>query len=169
MKEVENVKKAILMPIIVLLALSMVLISPVRAITKEPYTSHMELELKEEGKRWLSEEGIFQIRDSYWVGTYDGTLGTGTYESWSNVRVDTATGKGTLKGKFRITIGTSTLSGTSRGKVTMPQFSGTFEGTLGTGDFKGVKIMGSFEGFHPGMPPDLTLVVMDAWGTIISP
>ena len=161
--------KKILMSSVVLLALSMVLISPVKAITEDDYESHMELELVDDGKRWLSEEGIYQIRDSYWVGTVEGTLGTGTYESWSNVRVDTATGKGTLKGEFKITIGTSTLSGTSRGEVTMPQFSGTFEGTLGTGDFKGVKIMGLFEGYHPGMPPDLTRVVMDAWGTIIYP
>ena len=159
--------KKVLMSTIVLLALSMVLISPVKAITKELYTSHMELKLKDPGKRWLSDEGIFQIRDSYSSGTYDGTLGTGTWESWVSVSIDTATGEGTLRGKFKITIGTSTLSGTSRGEFTMPQFSGKFVGTHGTGEFEGVKIMGLFEGLHPF--GDLTRVVMDAWGTIIYP
>jgi len=161
--------KKVLMSTIVLTALFIVLISPVKAITKEPYTSHMELKLKDPGKRWVSEEGIFQIRDSYSSGTFEGTLGTGTWESWVSLSMDTATGKGNLRGKFKITIGTSTLSGTSRGEFTMPQFSGTFEGTLGTGDFEGVKIMGLFEGFHPGIPPDLTRVVMNASGTIIYP
>ena len=162
--------KKILMSTIVLLALSMVLISPVKAKTKEPYTSHMELELKDPGKRWVSEEGIYQIRNSYSSGTYEDTLGTGTWESWVSLSIDLATGEGTIRGKFKITIGTSTLSGRSRGKVEMsqmPQFSGTFVGTLGTGDFEGAKIRGLWWGFHPD--GNLSRIVMDAEGTIKYP
>jgi hypothetical protein len=165
--------KKVLMSTIVLTALFMVLISPVKAITKEDYTSYMELELKDPGKRWVSEEGIFQIRNSYWNGTVEGTLGTeGTYEAWVSLSINLATGDGTLREKWLITITSQgTLAGTSRGEFTMPQFSGTFEGTCGTGDFEGVKIMGSFEGFHPIIDGliDLEHIVVDAEGTKMYP
>jgi len=158
-----------LMSTIVLLALSMVLISPVKAITKETYTSHMELELIDPGIQWVS-EGILYIEDSYWSGTCEGTLGRkGTYEGWVSVSINLATQEGTVSEKFKITItkgrSRGTLSGSSRGKITMPQFSGTFVATHGTGDFEGVKIKGSFEGFHP----DLEHIVAEAEGTIKYP
>ena len=158
--------KKILMPTIALLVLSIVIISPVRAITKEPYTSHlMVLYLLDPGERRFS-DGILQIRDSYWNGTYEGDLGTGTYEGWVSVSINLATGKGTLSEKWLITITSQgTLAGSSRGKITMPFISGTFVGTHGTGDFEGVKIMGSWNGFHP----NLETVEVETEGTIIRP
>ena len=167
--------KKVLMSTIVLTALFMVLISPVKAITKEPYTSHMELELLDPGKRWVDEEGILQIRDSYWNGTYEGISGTetyeGTYECWVSVSLNPLTGEGTLREKWLITTSQGTLAGSDRGKITMPQFSGTFVGTHGTGDFEGVKIIGSFEGYHPIIDGEIDLehVVANAWGTTIYP
>jgi len=148
----------------------MVLISPVKTITKETYTSHMELELVNPGIRWVSEEGILQIRDSYWSGTYKGTLGRkGTYEGWVSVSINLKTGEGTLSENWLITItkgrSQGTLAGSNRGKITMPLISGTFVGTHGTGEFEGVQIMGLWEGFHP----DLTHVVVEAEGTIKYP
>jgi len=160
------------MSTIVLTALFMVLISPVKAITKDPdLQSHMELELLDPGKRWVDEEGILQIRDSYWNGTYEGTLGIGTYECWVSVSLNPLTGEGTLSEKWLITTSQGTLAGSDRGKITMPQFSGTFVGTHGTGDFEGVKIIGSFKGYHPIIDGEIDLehVVANAWGTTIYP
>ncbi|MDH5690871.1 MAG: hypothetical protein OEY81_05535 [Candidatus Bathyarchaeota archaeon] len=158
--------KKVLISTIVLLTLSMMVLSPVKAITKETYTMHMELELKDPGIQWVSEEGILHMRDFHWMGTVEGTLGTGTYDGWVSVNINLATQEGTVSEKWVITITSQdTLAGSSRGKLTMPFVSGTFVGTHGTGDFEGVKIMGSYEGFHP----DLTHIVADAEGTIKHP
>jgi len=169
-----KMNKKVLMSTIVLLTLLMMVLSPVKAITKETYTMHMDLALMDPGIQWVSEEGILHIRDAHWVGTVEvlveGELGTrtyeGTYEGWVSVNIDLLTQEGTVSEKWVITFTSQgTLAGSSRGKLTMPFVSGTSAGTHGTGDFEGAKIMGSWKGVHPS----LTQIVVDAWGTIIYP
>jgi hypothetical protein len=161
-----KMNKKVLMSTIVLLTLLIMVLSPVKAITKETYTMHMELELMDPGIQWVSGKGILHIRDANWNGTVVGTLGTGTYEGWVSVNINLATQEGTVSEKWVITITSQdTLAGSSRGKLTMPFVSGTSVGTHGTGDFEGAKIMGSYEGVHPS----LTQIVVDANGTIICP
>ncbi len=158
--------KKVLMSTIVLLTLSMMVLSPVKAIAKETYTMQMELEQVDPGIQWVSEEGILHMRDFHWKGTVEGTLGTGTYEGWVNVNVNLATREGTLSEKWVITFTSrGTIAGSSRGKLTMPFVSGTSAGTAGTGDFEGAKIIGCWEGIHPSP----TEIVVYMKGTIIYP
>ena len=160
-------KKALMLTI-VLLALSMIIISPVKAITKDEYnmTLILELDLVNPGIQWVSEEGILHIRAAHWVGTVEGDLGTGTYDGWVDVNVNLVTGEGTVSEKWLITITSlDTIAGSNRGKITMPFMSGTSVGTNGTGEFEGAKMMGSWEGFHT----DLTHIVATSWGTITYP
>ena len=158
--------KKVLMSTIVLLTLLMMVLSPVKAITKETYTMHMELALIDPGKQWVSEEGILHIRDAHWNGTVEGTLGTGTYDGWVSVNINRATQEGTLSEKWVITFTSQdTLAGSSRGKLTMPFVLGTSAGTHGTGDFEGAKLMGSWKGIHLST----TVIVVKANGTIIYP
>ena len=169
-KEVRIMEKKILMPTIVLLVLSIVIISPVKAITKEPYWEHVEFDpadFDQPGKQWTSEEGILHIKDWHWVGTYEGTLGTGTMDVWfEHISLDLATGEGTLSGKWLVTITPQdTTAGSARGKITGFVFgSGTFAGTHGTGMFEGVKKMGSFDVNMASIP-----YTIDALGTIVYP
>ncbi len=160
--------KKVMMSTIVLLTLLMMVLSPVKAITKETYTMEMELELDlaTPPKQWVSEEGILHIRDAHWVGTVVGDLGEGTYDGWVNVNVNPATGEGTVSEKWAITFNSQgTIVGSSRGKLAMPFASGTSVGIYVTGDFEGAKIMGSWEGFHPS----LIEISVDLEGTIIYP
>lgn len=161
-------KKVILMSTIVLLALAIMIISPVKAITKEPYWCHMEFStIDAPGKQWVSEDGILHMKDLHWLGTYEGVLGTGTMDVWFEmISLDLATGEGTFKGTWLITITPqNTLGGYGRGIITGYVFcSGTFVGTHGTGAFEGVKKMGEFYCSMASLP-----YIMDAWGTIMYP
>jgi len=164
------VKKVVLMSTIALLALAIMIISPVKAITKEPYWEHVEFnpaDFDQPGKQWVSEEGILHVKDWHWVGTYEGTLGTGTMDVWfEQISLDLATGEGAFSGRWLITITPQdTMSGRGRGTITGYVFgSGTFAGTHGTGMFEGVKKMGSFNVNMASIP-----YTIDAWGTIIYP
>ena len=145
-------RKVVLMSIVGLLALSMIAISPVKARAVETYQSHIEAELMDPGKQWVSEEGILHIKDSYWKGTEEvivpDTLGTAIFEEWyDSLSLDLATGKGTLTVKWKLTFPGGTIEGSARGKISQGYLvSGTFVGTHGTGDFEGVKKRGSIEG-----------------------
>jgi len=164
------VKKMILMPSIALFALSIMIIMPVKAITKEPYWEHVEFDpadFDQPLKQWISEEGIFQVRDWHWVGTYEGTLGTGIMDVWfEHISLNLATGEGTCNGKWLITITPqNTIAGSARGAITGFVYgSGTFAGTHGTGAFEGIRKMGSFSVNMASTP-----YTIDAWGTIIYP
>jgi hypothetical protein len=141
--------KKILMPTIVLLVLSMLVISPVKAKkTVEPYASHVEMELIDPGKMWVSEEGILHFKGSYWKGTEVGTLGEAIFEEWyQHLSLNPETGEGTCSAKWLLTFPEGTIAGSWRGKITLGSvISGTFVGTHGTGEFEGVKKMGSVEG-----------------------
>ena len=148
----EKVKKLVLMSIVVLLALSMMSISPAKARTVEIYQSHIEAELMDPGKQWVSEEGIFHTKNSYWRGTEEvsvpDTLGTAVFEEWyDSLSLDLATGEGTLTVKWKLTFPGGTIEGSARGTISQGYLvSGTFVGTHGTGDFEGVKKKGSIEG-----------------------
>ena len=162
-------RKIALMSTVALLALSlMIIVSPVKAVTKEHYWCHMEFSVIDvPGKYWVSEEGILHMLDWHWLGSYVGVLGTGTMDVWfAQVSLDLATGKGTFQGAWLITITPqNTLGGYGRGIITgYVFFSGTFMGTHGTGAFEGVKKMGSFSGNMASLP-----YIMDAWGTIMYP
>jgi len=145
--------KKVLMSTIALLALSMMIVSPVKAKTVEPYQSHIEAALVDPGKQWVSEEGIFHTKDSYWRGTEEvsvpDTLGTAVFEEWyDSLSLDLATGEGTLTVKWKLTFPGGTIEGSARGTISQGYLvSGTFVGTHGTGDFEGVKKKGSIDGF----------------------
>ena len=164
-------RKIALMSTVALLILSlMMIVSPVKAVTKEPYWEHSEFnpaDFDQPVKQWISEEGILHTKDWHWVGTYEGTLGTGTMDIWfEQISLDLATGEGTLSGSWLITITPqNTLSGSGRGIITGYVFVlGTFAGTHGTGAFEGVKKMGSFNVNMASIP-----YTLDAWGTIMYP
>jgi len=146
------VKKVVLMSTVALLALSIMIISPVKAKTVEPYQSHIEAALVDPGKQWVSEEGILHIKNSYWAGTEEvsvpDTLGTAIFEEWyDSLSLDLATGEGTLTVKWKLTFPEGTIEGSARGIISLGYLvSGTFVGTHGTGDFEGVKKRGSIEG-----------------------
>jgi len=141
----EKVKKAVLMSIVVLLALSVMAISPVLAKTTEYYYAHHEMDLQAPGKA-IESHGIVHIRGSYWKGTSEGSLGTGTLEVWfTHIDLNTVTGEGTVSAKILVTIEGSTLKGISEGKLVDTIYgSGEFLGAQGTGDFEGWRIMGSW-------------------------
>jgi len=145
----KEMKKKVLMSSITLLALmSIMVISSVEAKTVEPYWSCVEIWLVDEGKKWISEEGILHYKDSYWRGYESGTLGNATFEEWYNhLSLNLETGEGTLNAKWLLTLPEGTIAGSWRGKITLGYIlSGTFVGTHGTGDFRGVKKMGSVYG-----------------------
>jgi len=164
-------KKVVLMSIVVLLALSMMFISPAKARTVEPYQSHIEAAMVDPGKQWVSEEGILHIKDSYWKGTEEvsvpETLGTAIFEEWyDSLSLDLATGEGTVTLKWKLTFPGGIIEGSARGTISQGYLiSGTFVGTHGTGDFEGVKKMGSIE----GMLLDPTHMEAEISGIIVYP
>ena len=163
--------KKVLISTIALFVIALTLALPVRAKTVEPYESHIEMELIDPGKMWFSEEGIMHMTGSYWAGTEEVSvpsgLGTATFEEWYNhLSVDPITGEGTLSAKWRLTFPGGTIEGSARGKITEGYLlSGTFVGTHGSGDFKGVKKMGSFE----GMLTSETTAIAEILGIIVYP
>ncbi len=163
--------KNVLMATITLFVLTMLLAPPSRARTVEPYESHVEMELVDPGTMWVSEEGIMHLRGAYWVGTEEvivpGGLGTATFEEWYNhLSLDPITGAGTLNAKWRLTFPGGSIEGSARGTIAEGYLlSGTFVGTHGTGDFAGVKKMGSFD----GMLTSETTAVADISGIIVYP
>ena len=159
--------KKLFLSTIALLVLSIMMISPVKAITKEPYEAHIEIDLIDSDKVWDA-DGIRQIKNSYWSGTVDGTLGPGIFEAWfKHLSLNLATGEGTFSGKWLLTFSEGTLAGSARGKITgYFLVSGTFAGALGTGDLEGVRKMGSLEAL---INPTFDHMVMEAEGTIIYP
>ena len=164
-------RKKVLMATIALLALTMMLAPPAKAKTVEPYESHIEMELMDPGTVWLSEEGIMHLRDAYWAGTEEvsvpGGLGTAMFEEWYNhLSLDPATGEGTLSAKWRLTFPGGTIEGSARGTITEGYvLAGTFVGTHGSGDFAGVKKMGTFD----GMLTSDTTAVAEILGIIVFP
>jgi len=162
------VKKVVLMSTIALLALSIMVISPVKAVTKEPYWAHHEIDLMDPGTIWVSEEGIIHTKDSYWKGTNEGSLGVGTLELWyKQISLDPATGEGAFSGKFLITIpDKGTIAGSGRGTIRGFVYSlGIFIGAIGTGDFEDLIAKGSFEAIFTSP----THFFMDCVGTSIYP
>ena len=163
--------KKVLISIAALLVLSAVLVAPIKAKTVSPYASHIEMELVDPGTMWVSEEGIIHLKGSYWAGTEEiivpSGLGTAIFEEWYNhLSIDPTTGEGTLSAKWRLTLPEGTIEGSARGKITLGYIlSGTFVGTHGTGEFEGVKKMGSFE----GMLTSETTVVVEISGIIVYP
>ncbi len=159
--------KKILLPMVALLILSVMLITPTKAKTEEPYSSHIESAMIDPGKQWVSEDGVLHIRDSYWVGTEVGTLGSSTLEDWLSLNVDLATGKGNFYGHWQLTFKEgSTFSGTATGKISLGYLiNGMFIGTHATGEFEGVQKKGSLDGYLT----DPTHMTLDAAGTVYYP
>jgi len=159
--------KKILMLATALLIVCMMFIVPTKAKTEEPYSAHIESALIDPGKQWVSEDGILHIRDSYWVGTEVGTLGSSTLEDWLSFNINLATGKGTLSGYWLLTFeGRGTISGSATGKISMGYLiSGMFIGTHATGEFEGVQKKGLLD----GMLLDPNHAVMEAVGTTYYP
>lgn len=159
-------KKA-LISAVALLALSMLLVAPTKAKTVEAYSSRIESVLMDPGKQWVSEDGILHIRDSYWVGTEIGTLGSSTLEDWLSLNVDLATGEGNFYGHWLLTFeGRGTFSGSATGKISLGYLiNGMFIGTHATGEFEGLQKKGSLNGYLS----DPTHMVLDAVGSVYYP
>ncbi len=159
--------KKVLLPIVALLILSVMLIAPAKAKTKEPYSSYIESALIDPGKQWVSEDGILHIRDSYWAGTEVGTLGTSKFEDWLSFNINLATGEGTFSGNWLLTFeGRGTFSGSATGKISQGYLiTGMFIGTHATGEFEGIQKKGSLN----GMLTDPTHAILYAEGTVYYP
>ena len=159
-------KKA-LISAVALLVVSMLLVAPTKAKTVEAYSSHIESVLMDPGKQWVSEDGILHIRDSYWVGTEVGTLGSSILEDWLSFNIDLATGEGTFNGNWLLTFeGRGTFSGSAAGKISLGYLiNGMFIGTHATGEFEGVQKKGALD----GMLLDPTHAVMEAVGSVYYP
>jgi hypothetical protein len=165
-REEKKMRKA-LISAVALLVVSVLLVAPAKAKTVEAYNSHIESVLMDPGKQWVSEDGILHIRDSYWVGTEVGTLGSSTLEDWLSFNIDLTTGEGTLSGTWLLTFeGRGTISGRATGKISLGYLiNGMFIGTHATGEFEGVQKKGALD----GMLLDPTHAVMDAAGLVYYP
>jgi hypothetical protein len=159
--------KRTLISAVALLALSMLLVAPTRAKTVEAYSSHIESVLMDPGKQWISEDGILHIRDSYWVGTEVGTLGSSTLEDWLSLNVDLATGEGSFCGHWQLTFEErGTFSGSTTGKISLGYLiNGMFIGTHATGEFEGVQKKGLLDGYLA----DPTHMILEATGSVYYP
>ena len=159
--------RKILLPMVALLVLSVMLIAPTMAKTEVPYSSHIETALVDPGKQWVTQNGILHIRDSYWKGTEVGTLGSGTFEEWLSLNINSATGEGTFSSHWLLTYeGHGTISGSARGTISKGYLiNGTFIGTHGTGEFEHVQKKGSLN----GMLVDSTHTEIEAVGTVFYP
>jgi hypothetical protein len=159
----------VVMPIIALLLLTMMIVTPAKAVTKVDYWATHEMDLVDPGKIWVTEGGIQHVKDSYWRGSSDGSLGNdGIFEVWyEHITLNLVTGEGTFNGKFIITIpDKGTIEGSGRGIITgFVNAPGTFVATHGTGDFLGSKSMGSYTAVFT----TLTHYHMDCVGTTIYP
>ena len=157
-------KKVVLMSAIALLTLSIMIISPVKAITKEPYWEYVEGGVTGPPSKQKMANGILHLWDLPWSGSYNGTLGTGTMEvCFEHITVNTETGEGTCLGTWEITVGENTLSGSANGKITgglTGSSEGYFRGTHGTGEFEHIQKMGTYS-------VNLATGVLEAEGVII--
>ena len=157
-------KKLVLMSAVALLALSIIIVSPVKAITKEPYWEHVEGSVTGYPDKTWQANGIMHLKGLPFVGSYVGTLGTGTMEvRMEHIAVNTETGMGTCLATWTVIIGENTLSGSANGRI-MGGLSGTsegyFRGTQGTGEFEGIVKWGTYSlNFATG--------VLEAEGVII--
>lgn len=147
-------KRKTLIPIITLLALSMMVILPahVKAITKEPFfgfVTYTEWRLGESYRWWITEDGVMHEMDYYWSGIYfDGSLGTGIGEFWyQHWTYDPATGEMSAVGKWWLTIPDM---GTIEGSWVGHGGYGTLVAIHGTDGFEGAKIRASFVVVEPG-------------------
>ncbi len=159
--------KRALITMVALLIASMLLVAPAKAKTVEAYSSHIESVLTDPGKQWVSEDGILHIRDSYWVGTEVGTLGSSTLEDWLSLNVDLATGEGNFYGRWQLTFeGGGTFSGTASGKISLGYLiNGMFIGTHATGEFEGAQKKGLLDGYLA----DPTHMTLEATGAVYYP
>jgi hypothetical protein len=165
-KEEEKMKKT-LISAVALLAVSMLLVAPAKAKTTGAYSSHIESVLMDPGKQWVSEDGILHIRDSYWVGTEVGTLGSSTLEDWLSLNVDLATGEGNFNGHWQLTFeGRGTFSGSATGRISLGYLiDGIFIGTHATGEFEGVQKKGLLDGYLA----DPTHMILETAGSVYYP
>jgi len=122
--------------------------APVMAMTKEPYSAHVQFEpMGAPEKIWVS-NGILHLEDVPDTGSIVGTLGTGTIEvQFTHIMMNTETGQGAFIATWTIIVGQNTLSGTANGKITgglSGTATGYFRGTHGTGDFARIEKWGTF-------------------------
>jgi len=156
MKGGMKMNKKILMPVMALLVLFVV--APVMAApaTKTPYRADVILEIKSLDEDWTTKGGIQHVKGLIAEGTFNSTdLGIDIDDAtmWKKLdyTLNTITGKGTMHGKFVLTVeGIGTFEGSFRDKITeFNHYSGTVVGQ-GTGDFAGLKTMGTWEGDKDG-------------------
>lgn len=158
--------RAMLTGITVLSALFLLAtVTPAIATSRQPYWGHVQYGPPgAPAKVWFA-DGIMQVEDMPWSGTYVGTLGTGTIDvMFQHMALNTATGSGTFIATWTITIpGTGTLSGSANGRIVgglTGSADGSFRGTHGTGTFENVEKMGTFT-------TDLSTGLQDEVGVII--
>ena len=157
-------RRVVLVSTIALLALAIMIISPVKAIIKEPYWDHVEGSITGYPAKAWQAGPIMHIEGLPFVGSCIGTLGTGTMEVFfEHITVNTETGEGTSLATWTIIVGENTLSGTANGRITGGLAGigeGYFRGTQGTGEFEGMEKMGTYT-------VNLATGVLDCEGVII--
>ena len=137
-----------LLALFVIAVTPVLVVSPVMAMTKEPYLAQVQFgTMGAPGKMWMA-DGILHLADVPDTATYTGTLGVGTMAvHFMHLTLNTETGQGTFIATWTITIGENTLSGSANGKITgglTGTGTGYFRGTEGTGDFARIEKWGTF-------------------------
>ncbi len=157
-------KVVVLMLAIALFTLSIMIISPVKAITKDHYWEYVVGSVTGDPAKTRVRNRIMIIEGMPWEGSYEGTLGTGTMEvCYEHLTVNIETGKGTVFATWTIVIGNNTLSGSANGRITgglSGSSKGYFRGTHGTGEFEGIVKWGTYT-------VNLATGILEAEGVII--
>ena len=171
--------KKVLIPVIALLVLFAV--TPVMAApaTKTPFTAEASIVGGNisPGIEWTTDDGIYHIKGAISSGTFTTISGpdiSGTVRLVTSLYIDTTTGLGECHNKIVMTVeGVGTFEGSQNGTHMIipipdpPYIKDVTSGSFvlhGTGEFKGLKMMGSYEGEEIG-----GLIELASEGIILSP
>jgi len=141
--------KKIVIPVMALLVLFVV--APVMAApaTKTPFTAAITLTFLPTENQWITEDGIYHVKEQVAEGTVTGDV-SGEMQLVRHMILDLNTGEGSCHGKFVVTVDGGTFEGSEQSEITnYAALPDGISGTLvahGTGDYVGLKMMGSFEG-----------------------
>jgi len=160
--------KKVLIPVMALLVLFVV--APVMAApaTKTPFTATITLTFLPTENEWITEDGIYHVKEQVAKGAVTGDV-SGDMLLVRHMTLDLNTGEGSCHGKFVVTVDGGTFEGSEQSTITnYAAGPDGISGTLvahGTGMYKGLKMMGSFEGGLIGA--DTMQAILE--GIILSP
>ncbi|MFQ5707488.1 MAG: hypothetical protein ACE5HO_08585 [bacterium] len=95
------------------------------------------------GRVFVDEDGVTHFVGATNLGTFTGDLGEGSVTFVFNATLD-ATGSGPFNGQVTLATDQGTWEGHVRGQTVFGQSSGEFK-LQGTGEFAGMKVLGTFE------------------------